>query len=93
MIQADREAYRKAAAMSQEELHPARIPFIFKVKLIGRTACFCYFSVPALLAICNGRGILEEMKESGFLFVLGGLAVGSGLLSLVSPGKKKAPRA
>ena len=78
--------------MPQQELSTAKIPFISKVKLVGRTACFCYFSVPALLAICNGRGILEEMKESGFLFILGGLALGSGLLSLVSPGKKKAPR-
>ncbi len=75
--------------MSLAELCPPKIPLYPKVRLIGRTACFCYFSVLFLLERYHGTDIVEDLAKSGFLFALGLLALGSGMLSLVTPRKKK----
>ncbi len=75
--------------MSQKEFGPPKIPLYLKVRIIGGTACFCYFSVVSLLAIFNGPDIFDDLKKSGFLYVLGLLALGSGLLSLVAHRNKK----
>ena len=75
--------------MPLKESSPPRLSFYSKVRLVGRTACFCYFSVVWLLVTFNGSGIIQDLKDSGFLFALGMLALGSGMFSLVTPRKEK----
>ena len=72
--------------MSLKDQLPHRISLFPKVRLIGRTACFCYFSV-ILLFMSLGR--LDVLEETGMLKILVGLALLSGLLSLVKQPRTK----
>jgi hypothetical protein len=75
--------------VAQKEPYRQRMPLTSIVRIIGRTAFFCYLSVITLLVVFNGPRVLDELKESGCLLALGALILGSGMLGLVAPRNRK----